>query len=245
MLHDLVLTISLRTGAVIAICGLNTWRSQLEGGAHFEAAAFDVGCIPRTRHSTMSSSRSCLRGTGRSPPSWSRRSTRDGRDSPICLWIPCGYTARWQRCGGEIRYDLELLAAEVLWASELKAASGKLEALSFVKLTGPIQLPQFRGHLQFPSGPVEFDRIREFVFRRPEAIGFLNLIDAVSGFEEILRSRWSREQDPTCSSSVGINLSRRPPGTPLSAAGRRDRHRGGDSSTRSGYLVLKQARYIT
>ena len=194
MLRELVLTISAGTGAVVAICGLNTWRSQLKGGAHFETARRLMLAVYRVRDA-LQSVREPFMSSGEQEEALRVRSDDQRATSETdrsASGFRAAYTARWQRfAAAKSEYDLELLAAEVLWASELKAASGKLEAVVRELYAALFSYLEFRGHLADSGiGAVEFNRIRKLVFRQPEGDRFSeDLIDAVSGFEEILRSK--------------------------------------------------------
>ena len=194
VVREVVMVLAAGTGAVVAVCGLYTWRSKLKGSAHFDTARRLMLAVYRVRDG-LQAVRAPFMSSGEQEEALRERGVMpDGmsRSNLAAEGPRAAYTVRWQRfLEAKSEYDLELLAAEVLWASELRSASeelGKVVRSLNAALGGYLE---FKGRLaESGIGAAEFNRIRKLVFWQSEDDEFSqDLMGAVGQFEEILRAK--------------------------------------------------------
>lgn len=171
--RDLIVTIAAAVGAVVAVCGLNTWNRQLKGGSEYELARRVLKRTYLLRDAFMRVRSPFMFATEMpKPPTVGDRVPT--REEERYYGVSEAYQARWNRVI-EARTELqsELLEAEVLWGKE---AIKDFEPL--FKLQGELLLAI--QHLVFMLDPAlsyEFKQARDKVQSKRRDIVYENLGD--------------------------------------------------------------------
>ena len=122
---DVVLALAAIATVIVAFKGLNTWRRQLHGAAHFEAARGLAKAAYKVREK-LQASRSPLLSAHEFPPEHHDSAARRSPEQEAKGYAYV-YSNRWAPVGEAMQeFDASVLEADVLWGKPVRDTSDRL-----------------------------------------------------------------------------------------------------------------------